>query len=317
MAILGIDTSAYTCSAAVVSTKGELIIANRRLLPVPQGERGLQQATAVFHHVQMIPEVLKGIFDKVPADHIKKVVASVKPRPIEGSYMPVFTVGTGQARVLASAFKVPFQESSHQEGHIMAGLWSSGWFPRKPFLAVHLSGGTSEILRVESKAGGFNIKKLGGTLDLHAGQLIDRVGVLMGLSFPAGPELEKLAQKSGKDNSIRLTSAVRGYNFSFSGPVSQAERLLKEKVSKEDVARAVEQCIAKTLERVLRKLIEETGIKEVLIVGGVAANNYIRIRLCHRLEHRAVGAKLRFAKPEHSSDNAIGIALLGCTGSPK
>jgi N6-L-threonylcarbamoyladenine synthase len=77
-----------------------------------------------------------------------------------------------------------------------------------------------------------------------------------------------------------------------------------------NVARAVEQCLANTLERILRRAIEETGIKEVLVVGGVAANRYLRQRLRHRLQHRAVGASLHFAAPEHSSDNAIGIALL-------
>ncbi len=312
MAVLGIDTSCYTTSVAVVSSTGELLTNHRRLLPIPSGEKGLQQGTAVFHHVQLLPELLTAAFAVVPASTINKVAAAVRPRPVDGSYMPVFTVASGQGRILAAALQVPFQATSHQEGHIQAGLWSSNWHPgNSPFLAVHLSGGTSEVLRVSCEPGGFNINKLGGTLDLHAGQLVDRLGVLMGLPFPAGPQLELLARQA-ETGKVSLTSAVRGYDFSFSGPASQAERLLAAGESPANVARAIEQCLAKTLEKVLRLAVEETKLKDILIVGGVAANYYLRRRLGHRLEHRAVGARLHFATPEHSSDNAVGVALLGC-----
>ncbi|MBC7325387.1 MAG: O-sialoglycoprotein endopeptidase, partial [Moorella sp. (in: Bacteria)] len=210
------------------------------------------------------------------------------------------------------ALQVPFLATSHQEGHLAAGMWSSGGQLDDTFLAVHLSGGTSEILRVSRRAGGFEVTRLGGTMDLHAGQLVDRVGVLMGLNFPAGPQMELLAREVGDNGEkVRLTSAVRGYNFSFSGPASQAERLLAAGVDRAAVARAVEQCLAKTLERVLRRAVVDTGIRDILIVGGVAANTYLRSRLRHRLEHRAVGARLHFADPEYSADNAVGVALLG------
>ncbi|MBE3573124.1 MAG: O-sialoglycoprotein endopeptidase [Moorella humiferrea] len=313
MAVLGIDTSAYTCSVAIVKASGNVIHANRRLLPVPEGEKGLQQGTAVFHHVQILPELLVEAFNSVPPAQIKALAAATRPRPVAGSYMPVFTVASGQGRILAAALKVPYLETTHQEGHIAAGLWSAGWEPERPFLAVHLSGGTSEVLKVMRRKGGFHIDKLGGTLDLHAGQLVDRVGVLMGFPFPAGPHLERMAREAegAGVKKLSLTSAVRGYNFSFSGPATQAERLLAAGADKSALARAVEQCIANTLERVLRTAVFDTGIKDILIVGGVAANSYIRSRLRYRLEHRAVGARLYFASPEHSSDNAIGVALLG------
>ncbi|NLW07961.1 MAG: O-sialoglycoprotein endopeptidase [Clostridia bacterium] len=309
MAFLGLDTSCYTSSVAIVSKEGHLLANHRRLLPVAPGERGLQQGTAVFHHLQLLPELLVTAFDEVPAARIKGVAAATRPRPVEGSYMPVFTVAAGQGRILAAALRVSFHATSHQEGHIQAGLWSACWQPEGPFLAVHLSGGTSELLHVTQKTGVFEIRKMGGSLDLHAGQLVDRIGVKLGFRFPAGAQLEQLAQQAG-DEKVSLTSAVRGYDFSFSGPASQAERLLAAGAPAAAVARAVEQCLANTLERVLRRAIEETGIKEVLVVGGVAANRYLRQRLSHRLEHRAVGASLHFAAPEHSSDNAIGVALL-------
>ncbi|HHP50585.1 MAG TPA: O-sialoglycoprotein endopeptidase [Moorella mulderi] len=308
--LLGIDTSAYTASVGVVDREGKVIADRRRPLPVPQGEKGLRQQTAVFHHVQFLPQLLTEVFREVPPKGIAAVGASTRPRPVEGSYMPVFTVSQGMGLVLASALEVPFFPTSHQEGHLEAGLWSAGWDPRgAPFIAVHLSGGTSEILKVEEKKEGFVITKLGGTLDLHAGQLVDRIGVLLGLPFPAGPHLERLAQ-GVREKAVSLTSAVRGLNFSFSGPASQAERLYRQGVPPEQIARAVEQCIANTLERVLRRAISLTGIRDVLLVGGVAANCYIRERLRQRLEHRAVGARLHFASPLYSSDNAVGVALM-------
>lgn len=311
MAFLGIDTSAYTCSVAIVNQAGDVLTAHRRLLPVPPGARGLQQGTAVFHHIQILPDLLAAAFTKVPAADLQGIAAAARPRPLTGSYMPVFTVAAGQGRILAAALRLPFLATSHQEGHIAAGLWSASWQPQGGFLAVHLSGGTSEVLQVTPGEKDFNITRLGGTLDLHAGQLVDRAGVLMGLQFPAGQQLEALAREASDEDRVRLTSAVRGYNFSFSGPASQAERLLAAGVPRAAVARAIEQCIAKTLERVLRRAVDATGMRDILIVGGVAANTYLRKRLRQRLEHPAVEARLHFAAPEYSSDNAIGVALLG------
>ncbi|GAW94169.1 O-sialoglycoprotein endopeptidase [Calderihabitans maritimus] len=312
--VLGIDTSCYTTSAALVDEEGNLKAEHRQLLSVPQGERGLQQAMAVFQHVQQLPQVIKKTLAPVRGKNIGAVVASVKPRPVEGSYMPVFTVAHSFGRTMAEVLGVPFFATTHQEGHIMAGLWSSGMPSRDKFLAVHLSGGTSELLLVEREnKGGFSfaIKLLGGTTDLHAGQFIDRVGVEMGLPFPAGPHLEKLASKS-RTGVVSIPSSVRGFNFSFSGPETQARKLLRQGIAPAEVARAVERCIATTLEKILRPAVKEFELADVLIVGGVAANRFIRERLRQRLEHRAVGARLFFADPRYSGDNAVGVAQLGC-----
>lgn len=315
MAVLGIDTSCYTTAVAIVDTQGKLLFEDRRLLRVPEGEYGLQQSMAVFQHIGNLPELLLRAFEAVSPRELQAVAASTKPRPVPGSYMPVFTVSAHQGRILSAALGVPFWATTHQEGHLRAGLWSAGFVPRKPFIAVHLSGGTSEILLVEPEKGSLKLKKVGGSTDLNAGQLIDRVGVLLGLPFPAGPHLEQLARGAGPGTEeVTLPSAVRGYNFSFSGPASHAERLIQQGAPPAAVARAVERCIANTLEKVLRPLMEETGYREILLVGGVAANLFLRERLRHRLEHRAVGGKLYFAEPHHSTDNAIGVALLGLEG---
>ena len=308
---LGIDTSCYTTSLAVVTRNRKLLVDKRRILKVPLGEKGLQQAMAVFQHLQNLPPMLEELVEEVSFQDIKLIAASALPRSVKGSYMPVFTVSEGQARILASAMEVTFKAFSHQEGHLRAGLWSSGKELNERFLAVHLSGGTSELLIVEfNKGKGFNIKLMGGTTDLHAGQFVDRIGVRLGLKFPAGKELEKLASHAS-GTSLKLSSSVRGYDFSFSGPESQAARLLEKGEEPSHIARSVEHCIAKTIEKVARKAVEETGVKDILLVGGVASNTYIRVKLEERLSHRAVNAKLFFAHPRFSTDNAVGVALLG------
>jgi N6-L-threonylcarbamoyladenine synthase len=325
---LGIDTSAYTTSLAILSGEGKVIADSRILLPVPAGEKGLQQSSALFLHLHNLPGMIEKVFQTVRGKEIRTVAVSGKPRPLPGSYMPVFVAGKSLASALAAAWGVPLVETSHQEGHLAAGLWSARAESLERFLAVHLSGGTSELLLVEKKGQKpleFSIRVLGAALDISAGQLIDRVGVAMGLPFPAGSALEKLAQEYCEDAgdgllgdaaSLRRTgqgiipSAVRGYNFSFSGPETRAIALLRQGVPPGEIARGVEHCVALTVEKVLRKAIKDSGIREVLIAGGVAANGYLRNRLIKRLEHRAIGAKLISAAREYSSDNAVGVAVI-------
>ncbi|MGI6552838.1 MAG: O-sialoglycoprotein endopeptidase [Bacillota bacterium] len=260
--VLGIDTSCYTTSVAAVDLENNLIGEHRQLLKVPAGERGLQQSQAVFQHIQNLPEAISKLLTQLPEAGIAAVAASTRPRPWEGSYMPVFIVSGSQGRILAQILRVPFWESSHQEGHLLAGLWSCGKKIPDQFLAVHLSGGTSEILRVTylSTSAQLELEILGGTKDLHAGQFIDRIGVQMGLAFPAGPSLEKLAQ-SAKGKEVRIPSSVDGSDFSFSGSETHARRLLEQGTPAQEVARAVEICIAKTLEKALRHAMENTGLK--------------------------------------------------------
>lgn len=308
MYTLGIDTSNYTTSLCLVDEQGQIVKEERRLLKVEEGERGLQQSAALFQHVQNLPVLIESFGDLT--GKLSAVAVSTRPRRLEGSYMPVFTAGIAIGRSLAVTHGVPYIETSHQEGHMAAGEGSAGEVPADRFLAVHISGGTTDLLDVTRLKDGYDIRELGCSIDLHAGQFVDRVGVALGLPFPAGPHLEKLAMES-TDEGVTLPSPVNGYNMSFAGPESAAMRLIAQGTPAADVARAVERCIAKGLEKTLRNAIEELGVKAALIVGGVAANTYIRERLKYRLEHRAVGAKLYFALPKYSTDNAFGTARLG------
>lgn len=333
--ILGIDTSNYTTSVAVVSVEQQLLFDQRTLLKVEEGERGLQQSAAVFQHLQNLPLLLKVALAQY-REELTAISYSAQPRPLEGSYMPVFRTGEGFAETLAQALGVPLKASTHQEGHVMAGLWSAGFRPTGPFLAMHMSGGTTDLLHVEPVRGGFQIETLGSSADLHAGQFVDRVGVKLGLSFPAGPALEELAlgavaltakkaavadekaevatlmhvAEAGSEV-MRLPSSVKGYTISFSGPCSAAERWIDAGEERAAVAQAVLRCIAKSVEKVVLKAVAETNLHDILFVGGVAANTLIKERLHRQLTHPAVQARVYFAEPRFSRDNAVGVALIG------
>ncbi len=300
-AYLGIDTSCYTTSVALVGENGRLLRDERQLLPVPAGEHGLRQSDGVFHHVRQIPALLQKL--QLHDFMVQAVGVSARPRPVEGSYMPVFLPGVAVAEAVAEALGVSLYHLSHQEGHISAGL--SGEPLRNRVMAVHLSGGTSEVMLVEPQGEGFHVELLGGTNDLSAGQMIDRVGVALGLPFPAGPAMEQ--QANGAIGSISLPSAAQGYEFSFSGPCSAALRLVEEQAAPAEIAFAVLRVVANSLEKTLRHAADETGVKSALLVGGVVSNLLIRKRLQKRM---GPGYKLQFAPVELASDNAAGIAWL-------
>lgn len=311
---LGLDTSCYTTSLALLDSEGNLLSEARKMLSVPEGGRGLAQNEGVFQHIHNLPELMEKLLAGVEREAVKLIAASTRPRPQEGSYMPVFKVAESFGRSLALAYDIPFMASSHQEGHIAAGIWSAGVPELEEFLAFHVSGGTTELLKVKRNgqkkgfAAGFEIQLLGGSNDIHAGQLIDRIGVALGLPFPAGPYLEKLALE--KETDLSLPSAVKGYAVSFSGPEAAATRLIAQKERPADVARAVEKCIARSLNKLLKKALEDTGYTKVLVVGGVLANQYIRNQILLEMA-RIKNIQLYFARPMYSGDNAVGVASLG------
>jgi len=305
-AFIGIDTSCYTTSVALMREDGTLVADIRQPLTVKAGGRGLAQSEMVYQHTRNLPVVFAA--SKVAAaDQVQlaAVAVSNKPRPAEDSFMPAFLVGEGYAKVLALSHDVPCYFLSHQENHILAGIWSAGGPSAGRFLVAHVSGGTTEITAVEKRLGNLSVTLLGGSQDIAAGQLVDRIGVAMGLSFPAGPKLELLA-KQGHCAAAKIPVAVRGLETSFSGPETQARKLLDQGVEPQAVAAGVEVCIAESLGRLIRNAAKETGITDILFVGGVVANTYIRGRLATLLadgEH-----KLFFPLSEFSSDNAVGAA---------
>jgi N6-L-threonylcarbamoyladenine synthase len=301
--VLGIDTSCYRTSVALAQG-GRIIAQAGRLLDVPLGERGLRQSEALFQHIQNLPCVIEELMAQGDG-RICAVCASASPRPAEGSYMPVFLAGASFARSLCAALGAEFIATTHQQGHVRAALYGSAL--RENLIAIHLSGGTTELLRVGQS---ICIERLGGTSDISAGQLVDRIGVAMGLGFPAGPELEALAA-SGSAQS-RLPVSVKGLDCSFSGAESALLRLLAEGLSHGDAAAEVYSLIARTLSRLIAEASRRTGLYDVLIAGGVASSALLRALLPGRLSRLGAAVRVHWAKPELSGDNAAGVALIGC-----
>lgn len=311
-AVLGVDTSCYTTSAALVTLDGSLIASRRRLLEVEEGERGLQQSQGLFQHVRNLPQIIEGVMADAPQAEICAVCASTRPRPAEESYMPVFRAGEGQARAAAALLRAPFYPVSHQEGHIRAALVDSGVDAAQPFLALHLSGGTTELLLCE----GGRLTLLGGSLDLHAGQLVDRIGVRMGLSFPAGPELERLAMRGAAQG--RIGVSIKGVSCNMAGAENKAARWLESgELPREDVACEVFDFLSRSIERIIEAACEQTRARQALLAGGVASSSLLRQMLLHRARSRRLNCRLHFARPELSGDNAVGVALLGAQAYSK
>lgn len=305
---VGIDTSCYTTSVALLDDAGRLVADVRRPLAVKEGGRGLAQSEMVYQHTRNLPEVFEAAVGKVSGPlEIMAVGAAAQPRPLPESFMPAFLVGAGYARVLAASHGAPFRPLSHQEGHILAGLWSAGGPETGSFLAVHVSGGTTEITRaVRTVRPNFTVTALGGAKDIAAGQLIDRIGVALGFAFPAGPSLEKLA-RYGRDNPAAIPVAVRDMTVSFAGPESHARRLLAKGESPAAIAAGIENCVADSLAQLVEAALTTVDAAQILFVGGVMANSHIRQRITGRLS-QGRQVSLYFPEARYSGDNAVGAA---------
>lgn len=296
-AYLGIDTSCYTTSVAVADESGKILCSIKIPLEVAEGSKGLRQSQAVFLHIKNFRTLFEEnrLYEYAP---FGGVCVSEKPRPQEGSYMPVFTAGTMVGTALASALGLPLFCSTHQEGHLAAALIGKTMPER--FLAMHVSGGTTELLEVRQNQSSFDINLLGGTLDIAAGQVIDRLAQNLALPFPGGQHVEVLAE-TGAD--LNFKTSTKGLDVNFSGLETQALSALQAH-GREDVCYSVLSGIARSLARMLGEASNKTNCHDFLLFGGVMSNRMIRAYLAQRLNG------VRFAEIEYSSDNAAGLAVL-------
>lgn len=300
MSVIGFDTSNYTTSIAYYDGVEGFNIS--QLLPVREGELGLRQSDAVFHHTKSLPELSGRLFSHTDIGEITAVGVSTRPRAIEGSYMPCFMVGYSHAKLLADALHVPLIECSHQQGHIAASLWSAGRLDLMdmPHLAWHLSGGTTELLLVTPDGKNVACQCIGGTTDISAGQLIDRTGQMLGLPFPAGKHLDALWQDA-KNTDVFCVKCPELY-FSLSGVQNKVTDYYGKCGDKAETAAYVLRCVAQAVLSATQNALKIYSGLPVVFSGGVASNSMLR----------KVLAPLNpvFSQPQYATDNAMGVAVL-------
>ena len=295
---LGIDTSNYTTSVALYD--GKSIVQKKKMLTVKNGEKGLRQSEAVFQHVINMPELLK----ELELNDVTAVGVSVTPRSVEGSYMPCFKVGELTAQSISSALNIPLYKTSHQTGHILAALYSANRLDLidSEHVAFHLSGGTTEGLIVKpDNSEIIKAEIVSSSLDLKAGQAIDRAGVMLGLDFPCGKMLDKLSCKS--DTEFKYKPSMIGMDCSMSGVENKAKKLLDEGCSAEDISKFVLTCVSNTVVSMLSQIINKYGELPVIFSGGVSSNTLLRKKVKEKYSN------VHFAEPEFSLDNAAGCAI--------
>ena len=303
---LGVDTSNYTTSAALYISEENRIVQVKRLLPVKQGELGLRQSDAVFHHTKQLPDMIEELRSKYGSMKPAAVSASVRPRNVEGSYMPCFLCGEGFGRSLSAVNDIPLFRTSHQVGHILAALYSAGRMElvNERFIAFHVSGGTTDCLYCETDADDvIKITEVGTSLDLKAGQVVDRTGVMLGLQFPCGSELEKLAMKA--DKSYKVKAVLKDSSCCLSGVENKCRDMLDKGEKPENIAKFCLDTICVTVAAMTDKAIEKYGRLPLVFAGGVMSDKLIRDRIISLYNDAS------FAEPQFSCDNASGVAIYG------
>ena len=303
--LLGIDTSCYTTSLCLVDGAYRIVADERRLLTVKPGKRGLSQSEMVYQHVRNLPDLTEKLVPSLAGNTIRAVAVTNKPRRREDSYMPAFLSGIGYGRSIAALLGVPLYTVSHQENHLLAVLRGTG-YTDIPFRALHISGGTTDFLSVCPDAEGLDITRIGGTSDISAGQFIDRVGVALGLPFPAGKSVD-MESRDFLDTAKGTAVFYKDGEVSFSGPESDIQRRI---VAGETEKGPLCAETLKTVWRGIRKLLERTeGDKTSLLVaaGGVMENTYLRSALAAYAQRE--GFSFLPAEKGYSADNASGAAF--------
>jgi N6-L-threonylcarbamoyladenine synthase len=201
---------------------------------------------------------------------------------------------------------VPVCEVSHQEGHVMAALYSAGIADEmmsRDFVAFHVSGGTTDVLYVRPDENRFDIEMIGTSLDLHAGQAVDRVGVALGLNFPCGKELEALVATC-EQKIPKPRTCVKGLDCHLSGLENLALSLYEKTGDRALVAAYTLDFIGQTLAEISAEVRRRYPDIPMVYAGGVMSNRRIQTMLGKRFKNTY------FSEPAFSADNAAGIALL-------
>lgn len=303
--ILGIDTSAYTTSIALIDTQGNIINDFRKKLFVPEGQIGLRQQEALFQHISNLPDIVNEF--TIDFNKIKTISVSNKPRNNNKSYMPVFVAGTNFGRTIAKIIGSNIIEYSHQENHISAAFFNKRFDLHSKFLTIHISGGTTEFLLTKKVCNGFETQIVGGSKDITFGQLIDRIGVYLGFKFPTGYDLEQVISDENRDT-LKMPRISGSEFINLSGIENYLKnKYIEEGISIEKISFSLFNYIGKCICHIINNLNNKYEFYDIVITGGVAANKYIREFIKNDLINKF---NIYFCDHEYSTDNAIGNAYL-------
>ena len=309
--VLGIETSCDETSAAVISDNKILsnIIANQE---VHQKYGGVVPELASRAHQKNIIPVLERAL--VKANIEKKdldAIAYTRGPGLLGSLL----VGSSFAKSISLSLNIPLIEVNHMQAHLLVNFIDDNAVdkPCFPFLGINISGGHTQIVLCKNF---FEMEVIGETLDDSIGEAFDKCGKVIGLDYPAGPKIDKLA-KNGDPKKFKFSiPQVKGLNFSFSGLKTNFKRFIESKIlenksfiekEKENICSSLQQTITKILLNKIIKAIKQTKTKNIVFGGGVSANSKIRESCSKELKNY----NLFFPKIEYTTDNAAMIAIVG------
>ncbi|MGI0017181.1 MAG: KEOPS complex N(6)-L-threonylcarbamoyladenine synthase Kae1 [Nitrosotalea sp.] len=300
---LGIESTAHTFSCAIVEKKGKqgkILSDVRKIYRPPEGE-GIHPREASRHHAEHSSEVLSECLRKsnVKIDDLDIISYAAGP-----GLGPCLRIGAVVARSLASYYDIPIYPVNHALGHIELGKMLTG---AKDPLVLLVSGGHTMILAFLSK----KWRVFGETLDITVGQLLDQIGRHAGFASPCGPKIEELASKSTEY--LPLPYVVKGNDVSFSGLLSATKRIIPKGI--ESTCFSLQETAFSMMGEATERALAFTGKKELLVVGGVAANkrlSNILSSICAR--HRC---KFFVAPKEYAGDCGSQISWIGLLESSK
>ena len=307
MNILGIETSCDETSAAVVRDGREIlsdVVASQVDLHAKFG--GIVPEIASRKHVELINPVIKEALDTagIGFDGVDAVAVANRP-----GLLGALLVGVSAAKSLASVLEIPLIGIHHLEGHIYANFLVNPDFGF-PFICLVVSGGHTDLVFVRDHG---DYELLGRTRDDAAGEAFDKSARVLGLGYPGGPIIDKLAQE-GNPQAVHFTRAKLDdtLDFSFSGIKTAVIRFFKEKgeeFSIKDIAASFQAAVVDMLVNTTMTAVERTGVRRVALAGGVAANSGLKKRMHEEAEKR--GLELSYPPPRLCTDNA---AMIACAG---
>ena len=310
--ILAIESSCDDTSAAIL--KGEKILSNIVANQhVHSLYGGVVPELASRAHQQNIIPVVDAAIKKASID--KKDISAIaftKGPGLLGSLL----VGSSFAKSFALGMNIPLIAVNHMQGHILSHFIDEGEpKPQFPFLCLTVSGGHTQIIRIENTS---NMQIIGTTIDDAAGEAFDKSAKILGLPYPGGPHIDKLAKKGNIHAFEFGKPKIKGLDFSFSGLKTSILYKIQNNLQKnpkfieenlEDLCASIQHSIVSVLLNKLEKAIKLTGIKELAIAGGVSANSYLRNELEKLAKEKAY--QLYIPKLEYCTDNAAMIAIAG------